>query len=82
MGIGEGWVPTSPLDALLISVPYLWGPLLQHCQLKGRHIQVLWALPIYERERAFARAHGVDELEERFENQSLDYLDPFRQPVV
>jgi hypothetical protein len=82
LGIGEGWIPGSPLDALLISLPYLWGPSLEHCQLKGRHIQVLWVIPVYESERAFGREHGLDALEQRFEDLSLDYVDPFRKPVV
>jgi hypothetical protein len=58
--IGEGWVPGSPLDAVLVSLPYLWGPALEHCQLPGRHIQVLWVIPIYERERAYKIEHGLD----------------------
>lgn len=82
LSIGEGWVPESPLDALLISLPYLWGPKLEHCQLEGRHIQVLWAIPIYESERVFRREQGLDALEQRFEDVSFDYLDPFRPPVV
>ena len=79
---GEGWVPGSPLDAMLISLPYLWGPTLEHCELKKRHIQVLWAIPIYDAERSYVREHGLEELEQRFESQSFDYLDPFRKPVV
>jgi hypothetical protein len=82
LSIGEGWVPNSPLDALLITLPYLWGPVLEHCNLKGRHVQVLWAIPIYESERAFSREYGVDALEQRFEADSFDYLDPFRTPVA
>jgi hypothetical protein len=80
--IGEGWVDGSPLDALLVSLPYLWGPKLEHCLLPDRHIQVLWLIPIYETERAYRRAHGVDALEQRFEATSFDYLDPFRTSVV
>jgi hypothetical protein len=80
--IGEGWVDGSPLDALLVSLPYLWGPKLEHCQLRDRHIQVLWLIPISEAERVFARTHGVDALEQRFEETSFDYLDPFRPNVV
>jgi Suppressor of fused protein (SUFU) len=82
LSIGEGWVPDSPLDALLVSLPYPWGPALEHCELKGRHIQVLWAIPIHEKERVFGREHGLDALEKRFEAASLDYLDPFREAVV
>ena len=82
VGIGEGWVEGSSLDALLVSVPYIWGPDLEHCQLPDRHIQVLWLIPIDEAERDFARRHGVDALEQRFEETSFDYLDPFRPSVA
>jgi hypothetical protein len=80
--IGEGWVPDSPLDALLVSLPYLWGPDLEHCQLPGRHVQVLWLIPISEAERRFASENGFDALEARFEETGFDYLDPFRPPVI
>ena len=80
--IGEGWVERSPLDVILVSLPYLWGPELEHCQLPDRHIQVVWLMPISEAERAFARRHGLEALEERFEQASVDYLDPFRPSVV
>ena len=80
--IGEGWVEGSPLDAFLISLPYLWGPRLEHCQLLGRHIRVLWEIPIYEAERVFCRTHGLEALEQRFEAVPFDYLDPFRPSVV
>ena len=80
--IGEGWVEGSPLDAILFSVPYLWGPRLEHCLLRSRHVQVIWAIPIYDAERAFAREHGADALEQRFEATGFDYLDPFRPSVL
>ena len=80
--IGEGWVEGSTLDSLLISLPYPWGPKLEHCLLPDRHIQVLWVLPITRAEHAFAREQGVEALEERFDQAQLEYSDPFRQSVV
>jgi hypothetical protein len=80
--IGEGWVDGSPLEAVLVSLPYLWGPRLEHCQLTDRHIQVLWLLPIYETEREFGKAHGLESLEQRFERAPIDYLDHFRPAVA
>ncbi|MER6029911.1 hypothetical protein [Streptomyces sp. NPDC001851] len=35
MPIGEPWVPGSTCDHLLISLPYLHGPGLEHCPLPG-----------------------------------------------
>ncbi len=82
LSLGEGWVPGSPLDAVLVSLPYLWGPAIEHCRVGRRHVQVLWLLPIYEEERAFAREHGLDALERRFTFAHLDYLDPFRKSLA
>jgi hypothetical protein len=82
VSIGQGWVEGSPLDAILVGRPYLWGPALEHCDLGDRHVQILWLVPIHESERAFAKTHGLDALEERFETTSVDYLDPFRPAVA
>ena len=65
--IGEGWFDGSPLDVLLVSLPYLWGPQLEHCQLSGRHIQVLWLIPISAAELVFQQTNGTEALEQRFE---------------
>jgi hypothetical protein len=80
--IGEGWVEGSPLDSILLTLPYLWGPRLEHCPIGDRHIQVLWAVPIHQSELDFKIAHGLDALEQRFEEQHVEYLDPFRPPVA
>jgi hypothetical protein len=80
--IGEGWVEGSPLDTMLVSLPYLWGPALENCRLADRLIQVLWLIPIYSIERDFKQQHGLAALEARFEQVPLDYLDPFRSAVV
>jgi hypothetical protein len=80
--IGEGWVDGSTLESILVSRPYLWGPKLEHCQLRDRHIQVLWLLPITTAEHAFARERGVDALEARFEEARTDYVDPSRPSVI
>lgn len=82
VALGEGWVEGSSLESILISQPYPWGPGLEHCQLRDRHIQVLWVLPITAAEHQYARDHGVDVLEEQFEKVNLAYLDPFRPSVV
>jgi hypothetical protein len=82
LSIGEAWVEGSPLHALLISLPYAWGPKLEHCLLVDRHIQVLWVLPIYESERTFARIDGLEALEQRLEAAHIDTIDPMRPSVV
>jgi hypothetical protein len=82
VAIGEPWVEGSTLDSILVSLPYLWGPGLEHCQLPDRHIQVLWLIPIAQSERAFAAEHGAAALEQRFEDAQFNYLNPFRAAVV
>lgn len=80
--IGEGWVEGSPLDHLLISRPHPWGPALEHCPVGDRHIQVLWLLPIHQSERDFKAEQGLEALERSLEEESIDYLDPFRAAVA
>ena len=80
--IGEGWIEGSPLDAVLVALPYIWGSTLEHCDLGDRHVQVLWLIPIHESECVFMKSDGLDALEERFETESFDYVDPFRPAVV
>ncbi|MFI6491668.1 hypothetical protein [Streptomyces sp. NPDC050564] len=45
MPIGEPWVPGSACDHLLISLPYLHGPDLEHCPLPGGYARIPWTLP-------------------------------------
>lgn len=80
--IGEPWVRDSTLESLLVTLPYLWGPRLEHCQLPDRHIRVLWLLPITSAEHQLAREHGVDALETRFEEAEVNYINPFRSSLV
>ena len=80
--LGEGWVPGSTLESVLVSLPYLWGPELEHCPLADRHVQVVWVLPITAAEHQFAREHGYEALEARFQEGEVNFLEPFRQSLV
>jgi hypothetical protein len=80
--IGSAWVAGSPLDHVLISRPYPWGPRLEHCPVGDRHVRVVWVLPIHESERAFAMANGLEALEKRFEEAGINYLDESRPAVI
>jgi hypothetical protein len=80
--IGQGWVDGSPMDHVLISLPYAWGPKLELCQVGDRLIRVLWALPIHEAERQFKANEGLEALEKRLEAAAIDPLDPHRASVV
>jgi len=80
--IGRPWCPGSMCDHLLVSLPYPFGPALEECTVRGGHVQVLWLLPITESERDFKAEHGLEALEERFEEAELEYWNPTRKPTV
>lgn len=81
--IGEPWLPQSQCDAMLISLPYPLGPQFEVCPIdEQRHVHIYWALPITSAERAFARAHGLEELEQRLESAGIIAEDPRRGSVI
>ncbi|MGW7280512.1 suppressor of fused domain protein [Streptomyces sp. NPDC054844] len=82
MPIGEPWVPGSACDHLLISLPYLHGPDLEHCPLPGGHARILWALPVTAAEIEFRRREGHEALEQLFDDAEIVPIDPFRASVV
>jgi hypothetical protein len=61
--------------------PYLWEALGSRV-IGHRTVAWLLAVPITEAEREFARAHGTDELQARFEQAAVDITDPARSSVV
>ena len=80
--IGEPWLAGSACDHLLVSLPYPFGPDLQTCHVGDRHVDVLWLLPITQAERDFKAAHGLEVLEQRFDQAALEYWDIGRKSVV
>lgn len=80
--IGEPWVPGSACDHLLISLPYLHGPDLEHCPLPGGHARILWTLPATSAEIEFRGREGHEALERLFDDGEIIPTDPFRASVV
>jgi Suppressor of fused protein (SUFU) len=80
--LGEPWVPGSSLDHLLVSQPYPYGPEFEICRWEHGHARILWLLPITESERDFKAEHGLEALEQRFDDVRLRYWDPRRSAVV
>jgi hypothetical protein len=80
--LGEPWLPGSPCDHGLISLPYPWGAELETCAWAGGHARLLWLLPITGAERDFKVAHGLEALEDRFQAAPLDFTNPHRASVV
>ncbi|KPI23607.1 hypothetical protein OV320_0554 [Actinobacteria bacterium OV320] len=82
MPIGEPWVPGSTCDHLLISLPYLHGPDLEHCPVPEGHARILWTLPVTTAEIEFRRRHGHEALEQLFDEAEIIPTDPFRASVA
>ncbi|MFI5666344.1 suppressor of fused domain protein [Streptomyces sp. NPDC051704] len=82
MPIGEPWVPGSTCDHLLISLPYLHGPGLEHCPLPDGHVRILWTLPVTAAEIDFRRSRGHEALERRLDAAGIIPTDPFRSSAV
>jgi hypothetical protein len=80
--IGEPWLDHSRCDCMATSLPYPFGPALEKLDSSGVRARFLWLVPISSSERKFAREHGLDELETRFDAVRLQYWDIDREPVV
>ncbi|MET8639079.1 suppressor of fused domain protein [Streptomyces sp. NPDC004680] len=82
MPIGEPWVPGSTCDHLLVTLPYLHGPDLEHCPLPEGHARIVWTLPVTTAEIEFRRRHGHEALEQLFDKAEIIPTDPFRASVA
>jgi Suppressor of fused protein (SUFU) len=82
VNFGRPWLDGSQCSYGLLSLPYLDGPSLERLRVGERETKFLWLIPITSAEKEFARVHGPDALEARFEQEKLDYLDPKRKSVV
>jgi hypothetical protein len=70
------------LEHFLVSLPYPFGPQLEHLSISGHNVRLLWLLPITTSERDHKRANGVEALETLFDAAEITYWDPKRRPVV
>ncbi len=82
MPIGEPWLPGSACDYFVISLPYPFGADLETSHVGDRHVDFLWLVPITEAERDFKVTHGLEALEQRFEDAALRYWDPYRSSLA
>jgi hypothetical protein len=81
--LGEAWEKGSTLDHALVCRPYPFGRDFEEFPLAdSEHGHVLWILPITREERDFKKEHGLEALEQRFEQAGLSYWDLRRQSVV
>lgn len=80
VNFGRPWVAGSSCSHGVISLPYEDGPSLEY--LDEPEVRFLWLIPVTRAEVDYKKLHGMDSLEERFENAGFDYLDPERASVV
>jgi hypothetical protein len=84
VNFGRPWLNDSSCCFGLISLPYLDGPKIERFAVPeiGKSVQCLWLVPITESEREFKKIHGIDAIEQQFEQAQVNYLDPHRRSVV
>jgi len=83
VNIGRGWLEGSKFDHLLISLPYPFGPNLEVCKINDAlTIRYLWVMPISASEYTYLNTNGLEELESKFDQAGVDYLNPMRESVV
>lgn len=80
--IGRPWIEGAIADHLLVSLPYPYGPALEHCEVADRHVQVLWLVPITEAEARYAGGRGLEALEQLIERSDVDVISPARRSLV
>ena len=80
--IGEPWLPGSSCTSMLVSLPYPFGPTLEHCKLADGEVRVLWLLPITEAERQYKKRMGVEALEQQYDAIALEYWRPDRPSAI
>lgn len=82
MNIGRPWIDGAVTDHLLVSLPYPYGPGLEHCDVSGRHVQVLWLVPITEAEAFYVTEQGLEAFEQLLERSGADVISPGRRSLV
>ena len=82
VNFGRPWIEGSKCEFGLISLPYLDGPRLESAGFETHEIKFYWLIPITYKEKEFTTLHGLNALEKRFEEGTLNYLDPHRGSVV
>lgn len=74
--------PESELKHMLFLPPQGWNHVFEAVELGNRLVTWLQAVPITEAEKRFLDEHEVEELEELFANQAVDFSSFDRKSVV
>ncbi|WP_436500252.1 suppressor of fused domain protein [Actinokineospora sp. HUAS TT18] len=81
VNIGRPWLDGGTADHLLVSLPYPYGPTLEHLDADGTHVQFLWLVTITGAEAKLVRTDGLEALE-RLLDTGVDVIDPRRPSLV
>lgn len=83
LSIGRPVVAGSMLDRLLVSLPYPYGRQVEYvCDAPHGHARMLWLMPITEGEERYRHTHGLEALEQRFDEASVEFANASRASVV
>ena len=82
VNIGRPWLDGATADPLLVSLPYPYGPDLEHLQADDVHVQFLWLVPITAQEAEYCRGQGLEALEQLLEGDGVNVIDPQRPSLV
>jgi hypothetical protein len=82
VNIGRPWIEGAAAGHFLVSLPYPYGPVLEHCVAPGRHVQVLWLVPITEAEVRYVGERGLEAFEQLLETSQVDVISPSRRSLV
>ena len=84
VNFGRPWQNNSQCTYGFISLPYLDGPELEDLAIPGTDVvhKFYWLIPVTKAEVEFKKKYGVEELEQRFELEKFNYVDPYRESVV
>lgn len=82
VNIGQPWLNDSICDHAFVSLPYLDNEDLEIFNYDNKSIHCYWLIPITEKERNFKIENGCEALEQLFEDNQLDYLNPKRNCLI
>jgi Suppressor of fused protein (SUFU) len=81
--LGRPWIDGATATGFMLNLPYPFGPDLEWAELPdGEPVRFLWLVPITPGEAIYATRNGTAALEDLFEQNQVDVLDPFRESIV
>ncbi|WP_367868214.1 suppressor of fused domain protein [Pedobacter sp. WC2423] len=83
VNFGRSWQGSSESSYGLVSLPYLDGPNLELMSWgDNREIHFYWLIPITKTEVEYKKEYGLEALEDKFDTDEFNYLDPNRRSIV